>query len=158
MSVFESLSYKQYLQLVDLCKEFQPYLPFDEVVFLELVTVARIYCDKNMFPFRGNTKEERFQKILTDDYLKRIKGKYYFNGIKTNKNELSIQHLTKIRRYVPRVKMPSFGYNDPRNYRPIEKILFVKIVRACRDFMRARMSKKAEQAFFDKLSVVFDAM
>ena len=56
------------------------------------------------------------------------------------------------------LKMPSIGFNDMRTYRPIEKVLFVKIVRACRDYMRAKMSKDAEAVFFERLNIVYDAM
>ena len=57
-----------------------------------------------------------------------------------------------------RVKFNAFTYRPNENYKPIEKILFIKIVRACRDYMRAGMSKETEQPFYNKLSVVFDAM
>ena len=34
----------------------------------------------------------------------------------------------------------------------------MKVVRACRDYMRAKMSKEAEQAFYEKLCIVRDAI
>ena len=90
--------------------------------------------------------------------IAKVKGKYYFNGIKPNGKILENNHYRIINSYVPRVKTASLGINDIRTYRPIEKVLFVKLVRACRDFLRAKMSKEAEQEFFEKLNVVYDAM
>lgn len=154
---FEKLNIKQQLQLVRLCKEFQPYMSFNEVVFLELVSATRVYCDRSVYPFKDN-KEKRFRNILINDLIAKVKGKYYFNGIKPNGKILENNHYRIINSYVPRVKTASLGINDIRTYRPIEKVLFVKLVRACRDFLRAKMSKEAEQEFFEKLNVVYDAM
>ena len=131
---FEELGFKQHVQLSALCREFQPYMPFEEVVFLKLVSAARIYC------------------------VTGIKNKYYFNGIKPNGKVLDDKHYHIINNYIPRVKTPELGINDIRTYKPIEKVLFMKLVRACRDFMRAKMSKDAEPAFFEKLNVVYDAL
>lgn len=153
---YERLTVKQEVQLIRLCKEFQPYLPFDEIVFMELVSAAREYCDGSVFPFFSD-KGKRFQEIVGKSVSK-IKGKYYFCGFKSSNKPLSATQLVMLHRYVPRVKMPSLGFNDMRTYRPIEKVLFVKIVRACRDYMRAKMSKDAEAVFFERLNIVYDAM
>ena len=153
---YERLTVKQEVQLIRLCKEFQPYLPFDEIVFMELVSAAREYCDGSMFPFLGD-KGKRSQEVVGKSVSK-IKGKYYYCGFKSPNKPLSATQLVMLHRYVPRVKMPSLGFNDMRTYRPIEKVLFVKIVRACRDYMRAKMSKEAEESFFEKLNIVYDAM
>ncbi len=154
---FEELSISQYVQLLNLCKEFQPYMPFDELAFLELVSAARIYCDKSDYGYYSD-KELRFQNLLIDNLIAKIKSKYYFNGIKSNKNELNRNHCRIINNYIPRVKTATLGINDIRTYKPIEKVLFVKLVRACRDFMRAKMGKDAEPAFFEKLNVIYDAL
>lgn len=153
-SSYEDLSVKQRIQLRELCKEFQPYTHFEDVVFLEVVTAAREYCDGGSYPMW--TGYERFEGLLIKN-LNKIKAKYYFNGIKSNTNKLTDRQLSYIScKYIPRVKIPFF---EPlEGYRPVEKVLFVKVVRACRDFMRAKMSKDAEQVFYEKLSVVYDAM
>lgn len=153
---YERLTVKQEVQLIRLCKEFQPYLPFDEIVFMEIVSVAREYCDGNVFPFLGD-KGKRFQEVVGKN-MSKIKSKYYFCGFKSPNKPLTTKQLIMLNRYIPRVKVPSFGFNDMRTYRPIEKVLFIKIVRACRDYMRAKMSKEAEVAFFEKLNIVYDAM
>lgn len=154
---FEELGFKQHVQLSALCREFQPYMPFEEVVFLKLVSAARIYCDKSKYGYYAE-KEFRFQSLLMNDLVTGIKNKYYFNGIKPNGKVLDDKHYHIINNYIPRVKTPELGINDIRTYKPIEKVLFVKLVRACRDFMRAKMSKDAEPAFFEKLNVVYDAL
>lgn len=154
---FEELSSKQYIQLIKLCKEFQPYMPFDEVVFLQLVSATRVYCDRGNYPFRDD-KKARFQSLLMDDLVAKVKSKYYFNGIKPNNKPLTNNFYRIINSYTARVKTATLGINDIRMYNPIEKVLFVKLVRACRDFLRDKMSKEAEPAFFEKLNVVYDAL
>lgn len=58
-------------------------------------------------------------------------------------------------KYVPRVQIPCLGGAQPS---PAEKVLFIRIVRACRDYLRARMSKEAEAILFQRLNLIFDAM
>lgn len=154
---YERLTVKQEIQLIRLCKEFQPYLPFDEIVFMELVSAAREYCDSSVFPFI-NDKDKRFQELFIGKNVSKIKSKYYFCGFKSSNKPLTTEQLIMLNRYIPRVKVPNFGFNNMRTYKPIEKVLFIKIVRACRDYMRAKMNKDAETAFFGKLNIVYDAM
>lgn len=153
----ERLTVKQEVQLIRLCEEFQPYLPFDEIVFMELVSAAREYCDSSAFTFYSD-KNRRFQELLIEKNVSKIKSKYYFCGFKSPNKPLTQRQHIMLNRYIPRVKVPHFGFNDMRTYRPIEKVLFIKIIRACRDYMRAKMSEKAEAAFFEKLNIVYDAM
>lgn len=152
-SSYEELSVKQWVQLLNLCREFQPYTHFEDVVFLEVITAAREYCSFGRCLFRKD--DERFDDLLMGK-LKQIKAKYYFNGIKPNKSELTNRQINYMNKYIPRVIIPFF---EPlEGYRPVEKVLFLKIVRACRDFMMAKMSKDAEPAFKEKLDVVYNAM
>lgn len=138
-----------------LCEEFQPYLPFNEIVFMELVTAAREYCDSSLYPFLYD-KGERFRELFNRNAL-RIKSKYYsFGFTASNKPQpLNPKQITMLYRYVPRVQIPCLGSAQPS---PTEKVLFIKIVRACRDYLRARMSKEAETILFQRLSLIFDAM
>ena len=154
---YERLTVKQEVQIIRLCKEFQPYLPFDEIVFMELVSAAREYCDGSVFPFFSD-KDKRFQELFIGKNVSKIKSKYYFCGFKSPNKPLTTKQYIMLNKYIPRVKIPSFGFNDMRTYRPIEKVLFIKIIRACRDYMRAKMSKEAEATFFEKLNIVYDAM
>lgn len=151
---YERLSIKQHCQLVALCREFQPHMPFEDVVFLELITAARRFCDPTYFIFIYDL-QMRFEKVLKST-VEIIKAKYYFNGFKSNKRSLNGIQFYYINNYVPRVRIPIFEVME--DYRPVEKVLFLKIVRACRDFMRAQMSKDAEQDFLQRLSVVYYAM
>lgn len=154
---YERLTIKQKVQLIHWCKEFQPYLPFDEIVFMELVSAARAYCDGSVYPFFSD-KKKRFEELFIGEKVSKIKSKYYFCGLKSPNKSLRRNQLIMLDRYIPRVKVPSLGFNDIRTYKPIEKVLFIKIIRACRDYMRAKMSKEAEAAFFEKLNIVYDAM
>ena len=151
---YEALSIKQSCQLIALCREFQPHVPFDDVVFLELIAVARRFCDPGYFIFIDDL-QNRFEKVLKPT-VEIIKAKYYFNGFKSNKKPLNGIQFYYINNYVPRVRILIFDVME--GYRPVEKVLFLKIVRACRDFMRAKMSKDAEQDFLQRLSVVYYAM
>jgi len=151
---YDELSVKQWVQLMRLCKEFQPIQPFEEIVFLEIIRAAREFCSYGMYPFYTEAKE-RFETILMKN-INGLKIKYYFCGIKTNTHNLSNKQFNVLNIYIPRVKIPTFDALE--GYRPIEKVLFLKIVRACRDFMRAKMSKDAEQSLFEKLSIIYNAM
>lgn len=153
--MIERLTSKQEAQLMHLCEEFQPYLPFNEIVFMELVTAAREYCDSSLYPFLYD-KGERFRELFNRNAL-RIKSKYYsFGFTASNKPQpLNPKQITMLYRYVPRVQIPCLGSAQPS---PTEKVLFIKIVRACRDYLRARMSKEAETILFQRLSLIFDAM
>ena len=152
----ERLTSKQEAQLMRLCEEFQPYLPFNEIVFMELVTAAREYCDSSLYPFLQD-KSKRFQELFINRNVSRIKSKYYSFGF-TAPNQprpLSPKQITMLYKYVPRVRIPCLGGAQPS---PAEKVLFIKIVRACRDYLRYRMSKEAETIIFQRLNLIFDAM
>jgi len=136
----EDLSNKQSGLLLSLCEEFQPHSPFDEVAFLEMVTAARSFCDGS---------------ASIDDKITRIKNKYYFNGLRSSKKRLTSEQYYMVRKYVPMVKLASYSLFK---YKPAEKELFMKIVRICRDFMRAKMSKDAEQQMLERLKIVRSAM
>lgn len=152
----ERLTSKQEAQLMHLCEEFQPYLPFNEIVFMELVTAAREYCDSSLYPFLYD-KGERFRELFINRNALRIKSKYYsFGFTASNKHKpLSPEQITMLYKYVPRVQIPCLGGAQPS---PAEKVLFIKIVRACRDYLRSRMSKEAETILFQRLNLIFDAM
>lgn len=68
---------------------------------------------------------------------------------------LNPKQITMLCKYVPRVQIPCLGGAQPS---PLEKVLFIRIVRACRDYLRARMSKEAEAILFQRLNLIFDAM
>ena len=154
----EALDEKQRLQLFSYCEEFQPYSKVEDVVFLEVIWEAKLFCNRHKYPFRGSTSKERFDEMLIDDSIKAIKDKYYFNGIKYANKGLSKEQYLRVQRnnVCPVIRMPEFGMVN--KYDPAEKELFMKVVRACRDFMRAKMSKDAEPEFYEKLKVVYDAM
>ena len=154
--ITERLTTKQEAQLMRLCEEFQPYLPFNEIVFMELVTAAREYCDSSLYPFLHD-KSKRFQELFINRNVSRIKSKYYSFGFTApNKpKHLSPKQITILYRYVPCVRIPCLCSVQPN---PLEKVLFIRIVRACRDYLRSRMSKEAESILFQRLNLIFDAM
>jgi len=155
----EALDIKQKRQMYSYCEEFQPYSNVLDVVFLEMVSAAKNFCNRSVFPFRGATPKERFDKYLIDDQVKRIKNKYYFNGIKYAKNVgLSDEQYREIRWNNDCPVIRGLTDENVRYYDPSEKELFMKVVRACRNFMRAKMSKEAEPEFYEKLIVVYNAM
>ena len=151
----EKLSFKQFNQLVSLCKEFQPHSNTEAVVFLEVINAAREFCDSYRYPF-VNGREKRFDKLLIGEFIKKIKSRYYFNGIKyangkrefTNKQYFSIIDISK---------RPTAGIGVS-DYIQAEKELFMKIIRACRDYMRSKMNKEAEHAFFERLNVIYETI
>ena len=154
----EKLDEKQQVQLHQLCEEFQPYCKTESIVFLEVVQAARAFCDGYSYPFfRG--KEKRFNELLMDTLISKIKNKYFFNGIKYSNQPLTSKQYSMVNYIseVPKIKLPSFGCVYTK-HNASEKELFMKVVRACRDYMRTKMNKEAEPEFFNRLCVVYDAM
>ncbi|MCI9608519.1 MAG: hypothetical protein HFJ94_10160 [Muribaculaceae bacterium] len=146
------LTVKQYCQVIDLCAEFQPHVLFREVAFLELVEAAKVYCNPGEYVFFCD-KKTRFQKLLIGTMASKIKSHFYFDGIKFGNRNPKNVNWRAVEKYIPRVMTTPIG-----KVQPIEMVLFMKIVRACRDFLRAEMKKEAEATFFQKLNVVYDAM
>jgi hypothetical protein len=154
----EELSCKQLIQLIKMCGEFQPYAKVDTVVFLEVVTAARIFCDRSRFGYYNDSVKGRFDDLFIEQLIREIKDKYYFNGLKyTNRilTDSQVKMIYKINK-APKIRLPDFGsYNK---HDSTEKELFMKVVRACRDYMRAKMSKEAEPELFQRLKIVHDAL
>ena len=149
----DPLDYKQKCQLVSLCDEFQPYTNVSEVVFLEVIKAAASFCSSSYYPFFTD-KDKRFNELLINKFMAKIKSKYYFNGLKYAKRPLTNKQYALVLKKcnVPIIRI------DPKGQSHVQKELFVKIVRACRDYMRAKMSKQAEQNLFERLCVVLDAL
>ena len=148
----QHLSHTQEEQLSNLCEEFQPHYYFDEVVFLKVLTIARRYCDGRTTPIPYN---ERLEVDLSQE-LQRIKDKYYFDGIRRNGKRLDREQYNSIDKYVPRIGIGTFTALD--HYRPVEAVLFIKLVRACRDLIRSNIDLGALPLFFDRLTIIQKAM
>ena len=104
--------------------------------------------------FVGNTPEERFKKLLINKLIAPMKSKYYFNGIKYSGRLLECEQYRKIEKTRDNAMVGMY----PPKYEQRENELFMKVIRACRDYMRAKMSKEAEPVFFERLMVVYEAM
>ena len=155
----DELNGKQRGQLLSLCEEFQPHGNFEDVVFLKVIFAARMFCDGSFYPFRGNgNKKDRFDKFIADELMAKIKSKYYFNGLKYANLSLKGKQYSIILNVgnAPKIRLPDFGMYLKHN--PVEKELFMKVVRACRDYMREKMSKQAQEELFERLCVVYDAI
>ena len=153
----EPLDGKQRNQLLKLSTEFQPHAKVEGVAFIEVINAARAFCDRSYYPFYRE-KKDRYNRLFIEKLIAPIKGKYYFNEIKYRGTGLSEGQYAKVRNMsnAPKVRLPEFGCAYLR-HDASERELFMKIVRACRDYMRAKMSKEAEQELYEKLSVVWQA-
>ena len=155
----EGLDIKQRCQLINLCEEFQPYTNIEGIAFLEVVLAARQFCDIRNYQFYEYKKEGRFEKLLIQKLIKGIKDRYFFNGIKYSMRPLRAKQFQIFCNACncPKVRVKNIlGFYDRHD--STEKELFMKVVRACRDYMRAKMSKEAESDLFEKLCVVYDAI
>ena len=152
VEIYEGLYYKQRNQLKSLCEEFQPYTNTETVVFLEVVKAAREFCwSMRQYSLMRNKKDNGFEELMIGRSIEGIKNKFYFNGIKYSKRSLTSRGYDIISQEQPQINLCG-------TYKPEEKELYMKVVRACRDFMRAKMSKEAELEFYEKLEVVRKAM
>ena len=157
----EGLNSKQYFQLLSLCEEFQPYGCCEDIVFTKVIFAARGFCDSSFFPFRGGRDGDnraRFNSFIDKELMNDIKRKYYFNGVKYANKTLTSTQYNVFRRLAnaPKIRMPFYGIYFEHD--SAEKELFMKVVRACRDYMRGKMSEEAQEKLFERLCVVHDAM
>ncbi len=117
----EPLLCNQHYQLIVFARKTQPYLPFKEIAFIELIKICALYC--NRFWWNENGPVDSLKQDL-----QKFKQKYYPYGFKLNNKSLdSEQYKMLYRLRNPRFKMGGF----PEPYNPMEKIAFVKIQRAC---------------------------
>ncbi|MDH6535752.1 hypothetical protein D0T51_11600 [Parabacteroides sp. 52] len=131
----EALSYKQYDQLINEARRVQSVLPYEEVTLLEFIKIAIEAADLpyGMEGFKG--KLDVFKK------------KYYPYGVKRNKKLSAANWVTLRRCGSPRYYIDSF----PRPYNPVEKIAFVKTIRAYRDYFDAQMTEQAFGKLFEEI-------
>lgn len=131
------LTYKQYAQLRSIAEKVQPYLPFTEVAFLELVKVA-----STVILNKGYNNSE----LAVRSGLVRFKSKFYMNGLKINTRYLTNEQYKYLRQfYTPRMD----AFMKP--YRPIERDVFVMIFRACKRYMITGMTKESEDLLIERL-------
>lgn len=125
----EELSAKQYYQFVRFARETQPYLPFKEVAFIKLTSIAAAFC--TVVSQTGGTENETAR---TKELLQTFKNKYYHYGFKINDGLLTkdqYQALLPFR--YPRFHRPCEGVLP---YDPIEKIAFIRLWRSCYWYLR----------------------
>lgn len=116
------LSRKQSLQIIRICERTQTYLPFDETVFISFIRKIIIPFVKEYTVY----KEECIDLVirLLKDNISKMAMKYYPNGFKFN----TYRHY----RYEPFRCQRMFVADC--DFQEIEKVVFLKTVRACRDF------------------------
>lgn len=148
------LSEKQEKQLYRLCLKFQPSFENDEVVFLNVLDVLRRYCTHKVPNVGSPGKLTREQ---ASEELAKLKDAYYFLPWRTvghyGKCFLTAQRR-KFEAYEPQILIRAFR----RDISERETILFVRLVRACRKYMAAEMSRDAEAQLFDDIEPVRRAM
>lgn len=131
------LSRKQSLQIIHICERTQTYLPFNEIVFINFLGKIIIPFVREYTAYVKNNTDVVI-KILEDNIDEMIM-KYYPNGFKVNKY--------RYYGYEPIICQRMFRFNC--DFQEIEKVVFIKTVRACRDFFYSGFKNKEE--FVDKL-------
>lgn len=146
------LSEKQEKQLYRLCLKFQPSFENDEVVFLNVLDVLRRYCVHKVPNVGSPGKLTREQ---ASEELAKLKDAYYFLPWRTVGYKWFFHTLRqKFEAYEPQILIRAFR----RDISERETILFVRLVRACRKYMAAEMSRDAEAQLFDDIEPVRRAM
>jgi hypothetical protein len=132
------LTGKQFFQLHSIARETQSFLPHDEVSIIEMIKIAGLYC----------TSLNRDTKWLKEK-IEMLKSKHYLNGFKSNKSFLPDNHFRK----VMECSKPRFvaGLGAYKPAREIEKVAFVKSLRACRDYIRSNFTENAFSVFVERL-------
>lgn len=146
------LSEKQERQLYRLCLKFQPSFENDEVVFLNVLDVLRRYCVHKDAVCGAPGKLTREQ---AGEELAKLKDAYYFLPWRTVGCKcLSHTLWQKFEAYEPQIALRRFRGNISGR----EAILFMRLMRACRKYMAAEMSRDAEARLFDGIEPVRRAM
>lgn len=137
--VIEGLTGKQMGQLVNISAKAQPYLPFEEVVFVRLLKLA--------FKFiHGWMNEESFFRKDLDKF----NGKYYSRGFKVNNHNLTSYQLSELFTSFLRPRMIEFM----KPYQPIERDAFVMTFRACKHYMITGRTKESEDVLIERLKEI----
>lgn len=138
------LTGKQFYQLRDISEKMQPYLPFTEVVFLELVKIASTIIFNKGF----NNSD-----LSVRSGLVRFKSKFYIHGMKVNTHRLTDEQYKYLWQfYTPR--MDAFM----TRYKPIERDVFVMTFRACKRYMITGMTKESEDMLIERLISISNLM
>lgn len=132
------LTGKQYKQLERISEKVQPYLPFTEVVFIELINISRRFV-------LGKGHNDH---ILKND-LERFKSKYYARGFKINTHKLTPDQYDKVYK-CNYIRMKEFA----RPYEPIERDIIVMLFRTCKRYVLTGMTKESEEELIVKLQVI----
>lgn len=140
----DCLSGDQYCQLIRFARATQPYLPFKEIAFIELIKICALFSSRFWWNEGGPVDS------LKKD-LQKFKQIYYPYGFKINKNILSSEQYGMMYRLRnPRFKVLCL----PEAYDPIEKIAFVKTQRACYKWLTSLDNEQNTDAFIDRIKMI----
>jgi hypothetical protein len=125
----EPMDIDQYIQMTDIARRVQSHLPFESATLIDFMNIARL-CFGSRY-----SEEDRFRTRM-----ELFKKKYYPYKMKPNTRFLSGDHLDILRNHrAPRFKICCM----PEPYEAIEKVAFLKSVRAYRNYFDAGMTDKA---------------
>ena len=120
-NLISPLSDKQLCQILRLSRKTQSFLCSDTSTFIELIKISQ------------RSSNTGYLKIAIDQF----KSKYYPKGYKENKKVLNQKQANMVYEY----ELPRFQpFYKP--YREIEMTAFIRVVRACRDYMFSVMSEE----------------
>lgn len=134
-SIIRPTSGKEFLQIIKIARNVQPYLPFEEVALIKLVSIASIMVVSNHLPVNFISEE-----------LSIFKKKYYPFGFKENDKNLTYEQRQVVYSFCDKPQL-----RITYKYQPIEKEAFVMTCRACRDYLYNGLTEVAEKKFIDKL-------
>lgn len=136
----DALTTEQYMQLINVAEKMQSYLPFETVTLIDFIYSA-IDCFSNSY-----CKEDYFR-----EKIEIFKQKYYPYGIKPNKRSLTEYQYNILEKW----RRPRYKYVLPAgSYKAIEKVAFLKTLRAYRDCFNDGMTKYAVDELVEKLKEV----
>ncbi len=127
---------KQSRQINKIYNEVQSYMPFEEATFSAFISKIIPFV-REYSRYTENSKE--YAKELFIEGIKRLADKYYPNGFKSSKKQRYRFSLIEIPR------MSTFECD----YKPIEGVACMKVIRAFRDFSRSGLEE--EEEFVKKL-------
>ena len=138
------LTDKQFCQLRSISEKVQPYLPFTEVAFIELLKIA-----SEMILNKGFNNSD----LAVRSRLVRFKNKFYMNGLKINTHRLTDEQY----KYLWQFDTPRMDAFMTR-YKPIERDVFVMTLSACKRYMITGMTEESEDTLIERLISISNLM
>lgn len=140
------LSTKQYVQVITFISRTRSYIYQYDFPLIELLKECVMQCSQHRFDGCDYTKS----------FIKNIDivvGKYYPNGYKESRGQMKCSREQIRTLSILRAPRFIFSLFTPK-YNPIEKIQFIRAIRACYKYISSKYEEKDKTLFVDTIESI----